>query len=628
MFQRRVWLNGLSFTVAMIALGIAIFVGAPLLLMTVLTALTVGTLVRTINAFLDAIDADRSGFWKKISDQSIRLRHQYSKSVHRSGVAKVYESRSLLPHDFWRSLLSYPNAKQIDIMGQSLTTLFEDEPSIRILKRQIEAGCEVRILVLSPDQTVAYQQLTEVDRGLEGDPLQDKIRRTKEAVKKLRNQLDGNAESLRIRVSPNIMYCSIVRIDDDMVVSNYTSDSEGNTSPTVKLIGRKRPLFSRYASEFETMFGSSIIPLELEHRDRIRLPYHWKRVQGIRQAQNGSVGVLPLPATAVIFPTYLCTYNCGYCMYKTTRFDDAHQNQHMRWPLLEKTVKELVAGGVNCVEFSGGGEPTDYEDFDRILDLADKYGLEVEFGLLTNGSGLTDERISRIVDSFSYCRLSYSEPVATNDKIRNTFNQKLHTLIHEKKQKQSRINLGLKFLLSDNDYESFGNIVIDYCKKFVDSLDHIKVKSVRNLTLAEDSILKAEERLYSYVADNSQGIGVKVQLDLRRTPFVDRPRFKCWLNPLIAVIDPRGNVYLCCNYVNDESSKTIGTLSENNDFSNIWGQANHLKLIQGLNIENCDRESYCNCRIFDYQEVAEELFVADRQMAPHIPRVTGHLRGL
>ena len=58
------------------------------------------------------------------------------------------------------------------------------------------------------------------------------------------------------------------------------------------------------------------------------------------------------------------------------------------------------------------------------------------------------------------------------------------------------------------------------------------------------------------------------------------------MSPIHAVIDSNGNIYVCCFFQNQDLK--IGNIFENR-FLDVWGSERHKKLIEGIDINECNR---------------------------------------
>lgn len=113
-------------------------------------------------------------------------------------------------------------------------------------------------------------------------------------------------------------------------------------------------------------------------------------------------GERPAPVNVEIDLSNRCSLGCSWCHFAYT---------HTRGPLAGKVgkpaghidggdlmdvdfaldmLRQLAQGGVKSVTFTGGGEPTLHQHFDRIVATANAYGLDV--GLYTHGGHISEER--------------------------------------------------------------------------------------------------------------------------------------------------------------------------------------------------------------------------------------------
>lgn len=70
------------------------------------------------------------------------------------------------------------------------------------------------------------------------------------------------------------------------------------------------------------------------------------------------------PYHAEFSPTDACNYECFFC---NSAFVD--RSKRLPWDLLERTLRDLIAGGLKSIRLAGGGEPLIYPEVENILDL-------------------------------------------------------------------------------------------------------------------------------------------------------------------------------------------------------------------------------------------------------------------
>jgi radical SAM protein with 4Fe4S-binding SPASM domain len=71
---------------------------------------------------------------------------------------------------------------------------------------------------------------------------------------------------------------------------------------------------------------------------------------------------------------------------------------------------------------------------------------------------------------------------------------------------------------------------------------------------------------------------------------------QCWINPIHAVIDAVGDVYICCYYQDREQEHKIGNVFET-PFEKIWGSPLHREKIKSTKIKECLKH---DCRFQKY----------------------------
>jgi len=174
-----------------------------------------------------------------------------------AGLDCFYSNRKQVKFE---DLLKYiESAKEVDLMAICLRENWTSSTEfMEILSRQTkQKQCRYRMLMLDPGSPILSQ------RCLEENDTSGRIATTiKDSLTKLiniRNELNkSQKEFLNIRtVSKLNMYCSIVRIDERMVVSFYICSQRGSGSPTMAILGKNSNLFKKFFEEFKKMWESA-----------------------------------------------------------------------------------------------------------------------------------------------------------------------------------------------------------------------------------------------------------------------------------------------------------------------------------------------------------------------------------
>ena len=108
----------------------------------------------------------------------------------------------------------------------------------------------------------------------------------------------------------------------------------------------------------------------------------------------------------------LCSFNCVYCHYGWTRKLAADVSSYRDdMPTREDVVTAVEAALKSPLEFeyitfSGNGEPTLHPDFPELIDdivaLRDRYRPSAKIGLLSNSTGLTNDRVRVVTPKIDF----------------------------------------------------------------------------------------------------------------------------------------------------------------------------------------------------------------------------------
>lgn len=199
------------------------------------------------------------------------------------------------------------------------------------------------------------------------------------------------------------------------------------------------------------------------HTDRIRLLQEGKQI---------------IPTEIQIDPEAFCNDNCSFCSY---RKEDGYNNEMLKMiegkpsdenkpigkPSLESRIpnevlldvpRQMAEAGIMACEITGGGEPTLHPKFTEFYRLLGEYGRDI--GLVTNGSQLTDERISLIKKYGMWIRISVdSATPETHQKIHRTpnrdFERRLNNIKKLLENKRDDLVVGISFIITP---ENIGDI--------------------------------------------------------------------------------------------------------------------------------------------------------------------------
>ena len=161
----------------------------------------------------------------------------------------MYPHRWAVPREVWARLFGSAEL-EIAILAYSALFLAEDTGILRILADKGRAGVIVRIALGDPDgPNVA-------DRGEEegiGDGMAAKIRNALTLYRPLRTM-----ENIEIRLHRTVLYNSIYRADDQLMVNQHTYGVPAAQAPVFCLRHADSEMAALYLDSFERVWASSV----------------------------------------------------------------------------------------------------------------------------------------------------------------------------------------------------------------------------------------------------------------------------------------------------------------------------------------------------------------------------------
>lgn len=181
--------------------------------------------------------------------------HEYDLWPHLAGVPSIgpevfatYPHRSAVSRDVWRQL--YDHAEQhIGILVYSGLFIAEDVEMIRLLGEKARAGVDVRILLGDPDSPHVTQR--GVEEGI-ADAMAAKIRNAIVLYRPL------VASGVQIRLHSTVLYNSLYRADDELLVNQHVYGIAAAYAPVLHLRHQiADDLFSTYSNSFERVWAAA-----------------------------------------------------------------------------------------------------------------------------------------------------------------------------------------------------------------------------------------------------------------------------------------------------------------------------------------------------------------------------------
>jgi hypothetical protein len=167
----------------------------------------------------------------------------------RAELVTIYAHRSAAPQSLWLDTFTGADSN-FDMLVFAGFWLSEDGRFHRLIKRKALAGCAVRIALGDPDCDAVRQRGEQ--EGI-GDTIGSKIRNV---IHNYRPLMD--LETVEFRLHDTVLYNSIYRADDDMLINPHIFGAAAFAAPILHL--RRLPhgeLFQTYMGSFEAIWNSA-----------------------------------------------------------------------------------------------------------------------------------------------------------------------------------------------------------------------------------------------------------------------------------------------------------------------------------------------------------------------------------
>lgn len=196
-------------------------------------------------ALADMLHSSERDLWPDLAPIS-------AAAPHPAEIVAVYPHRWAVPRDAWLQLFDGAR-NQINILAYSSLFLAEDSGLLDILAARAKAGAEIRIALGDPDS--AHVSERGMQEGID-DAMAAKIRNALALYQPLINA--GQAE---IRLHRTVLYNSIYRADDDMLVNQHAYGIPAAHAPVFHINrSPETDMFGSYLASFERIWQTAVPP--------------------------------------------------------------------------------------------------------------------------------------------------------------------------------------------------------------------------------------------------------------------------------------------------------------------------------------------------------------------------------
>lgn len=201
--------------------------------------------------------------------------------------------------------------------------------------------------------------------------------------------------------------------------------------------------------------------------------------------------------------TYRCNLMCSMC----TQYGEGFKNFAPKdlpveeWENFFQSVADVTPKPKMLLM---GGEPLLYEDFDRLFDLTQKYGFNVQ--IVTNGV-LLDKYLDRISKTDTTITISLDGLCSTHDKIRNkpgTFDKVMQNIekINRLQNSGSRIKLNINCVMLPDNADELADFLSFIQEK------NIEILTFQHLQFSSEKLNNITEKEWELLLNKSYGGGL------------------------------------------------------------------------------------------------------------------------
>ncbi|MER7209852.1 helix-turn-helix domain-containing protein [Streptosporangium sp. NPDC000239] len=170
-------------------------------------------------------------------------------AVSETEIVTVYPHRWAVPKDAWGRL--FASARQeIDILVYSGIFIAQDTGIVRVFADRADTGVKIRMLLGDPDSPEVAQR--GIDEGI-NDGMAAQIKTALVFYRSLRRH-----ENVEIRFHRTVLYNSIYRADDQLLVNSHVYGTFASNAPVMHL--RKVPggtMAATYLNSFESVWDQA-----------------------------------------------------------------------------------------------------------------------------------------------------------------------------------------------------------------------------------------------------------------------------------------------------------------------------------------------------------------------------------
>lgn len=303
---------------------------------------------------------------------------------------------------------------------------------------------------------------------------------------------------------------------------------------------------------------------------------------------NLKQGIQTNPIQVHLMPQNKCNHRCEFCSY---RLDENKNNQlfdcssHIPEKIMAQLLSDCNMMGIKAIEITGGGEPLLYPHkelmFQRIID----YGFD--YGLVTNGTLLTDKLAKMAVPKMTWARVSIDAGSAKSyAKIRRVpeshFEKAFNSIrLLRKYAANPQFKLGVGFVVNNDNYTE----IFDSCKKAKENgADNVRISAIFHpdgMSYFDEGVIeyaKGLAKLSETLTDETFKVYNLFDERIHNLE-IGRQNYKyCGTKDVLCVIGGDCTVYTCCSLAFNKKG-LIGSIKDQT-FKQLWASDEKRKMFE------------------------------------------------
>lgn len=178
------------------------------------------------------------------------------------GIREIWPQRRDIPNQMWNTFTASAQS-EVWLLGIAELGFAQDITFHQIVANGAARGCCYRFLILDPNSTAA----AEIDRKEGGgEQVQGRIRRSLRQFLIMQEASKGKRGSCEVRIYPDAPRLSIVRSDEELLVTQYMTHIEGDSCLSLRIQNVPGGNFEVYVRHFEEIWKSAKAPTLMTER--------------------------------------------------------------------------------------------------------------------------------------------------------------------------------------------------------------------------------------------------------------------------------------------------------------------------------------------------------------------------